>query len=129
MSGRLAMVTSNARNRKHSCFPIAKSRSGRAIVSAVGTRQRWAAPWSPLVLTNTRGIDFPRRNLGDNVPSDESNGWRLAVIMAADVASYSRLMSGDEEATLSSLAGYQEVIAARLQNITGASSTRPAIAG
>ena len=45
------------------------------------------------------------------MPSDEANGRRLAVIMAADVASYSRLMSEDEEATLSTLAGYQEVIA------------------
>ena len=38
------------------------------------------------------------------MPSDEANGRRLAVIMAADVASYSRLMSEDEEATLSTLA-------------------------
>lgn len=46
-----------------------------------------------------------------NVPSDEANERRLAVILAADVASYSRFMSEDEEATLSTLAGYQEVIA------------------
>ena len=45
------------------------------------------------------------------MPSDEANGRRLAVILAADVASYSRLMSEDEEATLRTLAGYQEVIA------------------
>ncbi len=45
------------------------------------------------------------------MPSDESNGRRLAVILAADVASYSGLMSEDEEATLSTLAGYQGVIA------------------
>jgi class 3 adenylate cyclase len=35
----------------------------------------------------------------------------LAVIWAADVAGYSRLMSDDEEATLATLATYQEVIA------------------
>ena len=35
----------------------------------------------------------------------------LAVIWAADVAGYSRLMSDDEEATLTTLATYQEVIA------------------
>ncbi len=45
------------------------------------------------------------------MPSDEANERRLSVILAADVASYSRLMSEDEEATLSTLAGYQEVIA------------------
>ena len=36
---------------------------------------------------------------------------RLAVIFAADVAGYSRLMSTDEEGTLRTLALYQEVIA------------------
>ena len=36
----------------------------------------------------------------------------MAVIVAADVAGYSRLMSEDEEATLNTLATYQEVIAA-----------------
>ena len=36
---------------------------------------------------------------------------RLAVILSADVAGYSRLMSEDEEATLGTLATYQEVIA------------------
>lgn len=35
----------------------------------------------------------------------------LAVIWAADVAGYSRLMSEDEEATLATLASYPEVIA------------------
>jgi adenylate cyclase len=45
------------------------------------------------------------------VPSDEANQRRLAVILAADVAGYSRLMSEDEEAALNTLATYQEVIA------------------
>lgn len=36
---------------------------------------------------------------------------RLAVILAADVAGYSRLMSEDEEATLATLTSYLEVIA------------------
>jgi adenylate cyclase len=45
------------------------------------------------------------------VPSDETNERRLAVILAADVVSYSRLMSQDEEATLITLASYQKVIA------------------
>ncbi len=45
------------------------------------------------------------------LPSEEADGRRLAVILAADVASYSRLMSQDEEATLATLASYQEVIA------------------
>jgi adenylate cyclase len=37
---------------------------------------------------------------------------RLAVILAADVAGYSRLMSEDEEGTLATLSLYQEVVAA-----------------
>jgi adenylate cyclase len=45
------------------------------------------------------------------VPSIEADHRRLAVILAADVASYSRLMSDDEEATLKTLASYREVIA------------------
>jgi hypothetical protein len=44
------------------------------------------------------------------VPSDEVNR-RLAVIVAAHVTAYSRLMFDDEEATLGTLATYQEVIA------------------
>jgi adenylate cyclase len=44
------------------------------------------------------------------VSSEEVNRRRLAVILAADVAGYSRLMSDDEEATLGTLAIYQEVI-------------------
>jgi adenylate cyclase len=44
------------------------------------------------------------------VNSSEVNR-RLAVIFAADVAGYSRLMSTDEEGTLRTLALYQEVIA------------------
>jgi adenylate cyclase len=42
------------------------------------------------------------------VTSDEANERRLAVILAADVASYSRLMSQDEEATLITLAVVSE---------------------
>src|SRR5262245_6058263 len=48
---------------------------------------------------------------GLTVPSDEANQRRLAVILAADVAGYSRLMSEDEDAALNTLATYQEVIA------------------
>ena len=35
---------------------------------------------------------------------------RLAAILAADVAGYSRLMSADEEATLRTLDGYRRTI-------------------
>ena len=35
---------------------------------------------------------------------------KLAVILAADVAGYSRLMGADEEATLKTLGTYREVI-------------------
>jgi hypothetical protein len=45
------------------------------------------------------------------VSSDEANGRRLATILAADAANYSRLMSQDDEATLDTLAGCKEVIA------------------
>lgn len=45
------------------------------------------------------------------MPSAEAERRRLAVIWAADAAGYSRLMSEDEEATLATLATYQEVIA------------------
>ncbi len=45
------------------------------------------------------------------MPTDEAKGRRLAVVLAADVAGHSRLMSGDEEATLSVLTKYQEIIA------------------
>jgi adenylate cyclase len=48
---------------------------------------------------------------GFAVPSEQVSQRRLAVILAADVAGYSRLMSEDEEATLNILATYQEVIA------------------
>lgn len=44
------------------------------------------------------------------MPSDEANQRRLAVILAADVAGYSRLMSDDEETSLNTLSTYQEVI-------------------
>ena len=37
---------------------------------------------------------------------------RLAVILAADIVGYSRLMASDEEATVQALATYQEVIGA-----------------
>jgi adenylate cyclase len=37
---------------------------------------------------------------------------KLAVILAADVAGYSRLMSQDEEGTLATLSVYQEIVAA-----------------
>jgi adenylate cyclase len=45
------------------------------------------------------------------VPSHDSDRRHLAVMLAADVAGYSRLMSEDEEATLATLSSYQEVIA------------------
>ena len=46
------------------------------------------------------------------MPSDDVNRRRrLAVILAADVAGYSRLMAEDEEAALGTLTTYQEVIA------------------
>ncbi len=35
---------------------------------------------------------------------------KLAVILAADVEGYSRLMGADEEATLSTLSDYREII-------------------
>ncbi|OAP42706.1 hypothetical protein AU381_16185 [Sinorhizobium glycinis] len=45
------------------------------------------------------------------MPTDEAKGRHPAVVLAADVAGYSRLMSEDEEATLSVLTKYQEIIA------------------
>ncbi|APG84800.1 adenylate cyclase [Sinorhizobium americanum CCGM7] len=45
------------------------------------------------------------------MPTNEAKGRHLAVVLAADVAGYSRLMSEDEEATLSLLTKYQEIIA------------------
>jgi adenylate cyclase len=45
------------------------------------------------------------------VPSEDTNRRRLAVILAADVAGYSRVMSEDEEAALNTLGIYQGVIA------------------
>ena len=44
---------------------------------------------------------------------------RLAVILAADVAGYSRLMSADEEGTLKTLSLYQEVAAALIAEHQG----------
>ena len=44
---------------------------------------------------------------------------RLAVILAADVAGYSRLMSEDEEGTLATLSVYQEVVAALIAEHQG----------
>lgn len=41
----------------------------------------------------------------------ETSQRRLAAILAADVVGYSRLMSEDEEATLDTLASYQDVVA------------------
>ena len=57
------------------------------------------------------GIKSPQDTEEPAVPADEVHQRRLAVILAADVAGYSRLMSQDEEATLNTLASYQEVIA------------------
>ena len=37
---------------------------------------------------------------------------RLAVILAADIVGYSRLMASDEEATVQALVTYQDVIGA-----------------
>ena len=44
---------------------------------------------------------------------------RLAVILAADVAGYSRLMAEDEESTLATLADFREVIAGRVSEHQG----------
>ncbi len=44
---------------------------------------------------------------------------RLAAILAADVVGYSRLMEADEEATLSTLKAYREVIDRRVTNHRG----------
>ena len=50
---------------------------------------------------------------------------RLAAILAADVAGYSRLIGADEEGTLSRLKALRaEVIDPKLQNITAGSSKR-----
>lgn len=42
---------------------------------------------------------------------DEAKGRHIAVVLAGDVAGYSRLMSADEETTLSVLTNYQHAIA------------------
>lgn len=44
---------------------------------------------------------------------------RLAAILAADVVGYSRLMEADEEATLSTLRSYREIIDTRVDNHRG----------
>ncbi len=44
---------------------------------------------------------------------------RLAAILAADVAGYSRLMGEDEEATLQTLKAYREVIDGLVANHDG----------
>ncbi len=44
---------------------------------------------------------------------------KLAVILAADVAGYSRLMGADEEATLKTLGAYREIIDATIAGHDG----------
>jgi adenylate cyclase len=48
------------------------------------------------------------------MPADEGNRakvkWRLAAILAADIAGYSALMGADEEATVRDLKAHQGVV-------------------
>ena len=44
---------------------------------------------------------------------------KLAAILSADVKGYSRLMGGDEEATIRTLTAYREVIATLIQQHRG----------
>jgi len=54
---------------------------------------------------------------------------RLAAIVSADVAGYSRLMGRDESATLAALKALQsEIVDPSIPSTTGASSSRPATA-
>jgi adenylate cyclase len=54
---------------------------------------------------------------------------RLAAILAADVAGYSRLLAAGEEGTLQRLnAHLAELVAPKIASITAASSKRPATA-
>ena len=41
---------------------------------------------------------------------DEQVEWRLAVVLAADVAGYSRLMGRDEELTLANLRSFRKTL-------------------
>ncbi len=49
---------------------------------------------------------------------------RLAAILAADVAGYSRLMEADEEATAHTLSTYREIIEGLVASHYGCSSPR-----
>jgi len=53
---------------------------------------------------------------------------RLAAILAADVEGYSRLMHGDEEATMATLSARRAVVDELIGNIEAGSRTPPAIA-
>ena len=50
---------------------------------------------------------------------------RLAAILSADVAGYSRLMAEDEQGTIQTIAAYREALSALLDSITAAWSTLP----
>jgi len=53
---------------------------------------------------------------------------RLAAILAADIAGYSRLMHEDEPATVRDLKAHQSVILPLIGGTVGGSSTPPAMA-
>jgi hypothetical protein len=49
---------------------------------------------------------------------------KLEAILAADVAGYSRLMQGDDEATVAMLEAYRQVLVAVHTHATSANRTR-----
>src|SRR5262249_38899251 len=89
-------------------------RTGPRRPASSGHSPRQLHPLAPRIDAGSQepaGCTLVQVNRSAVVPSIEANHRRLAVILAADVASYSRLMSDDEEATLKPLADYREVIA------------------
>ena len=79
--------------------------------------------------TATSGIQYARyRGIRQPVSEDRVER-RLAAILAADVAGYSRLMGADEEGTLAALKALRrELIDPKVKRTRGASSRPPAMA-
>jgi len=61
--------------------------------------------------------------------SDKRVERRLAAILAADVAGYSRLMEADEEGTLAALRAIRRELGNRRSPSTAAASSRPRAMG
>jgi adenylate cyclase len=98
----LRVAARSDRGRQTEAYPSLTAAAGTCLLTLCGPREFWHRPADARARA-VSGVICSTHGLGAEHMSEDRVERRLAAILAADIAGYSRLMGEDEEGTLAAL--------------------------